>query len=169
MKKYIANIITSCRIVLSLPLLFIPLSSAWFYVIYLLAGLTDMADGIIARKTDTVSAFGSRLDTVADFVFLAISLSKFLPILELPMWLWIWSAIIALIKITNITIGLMIQHRFIAFHSVLNKITGVCLFVLPLSLCVLDVEYGGSVVCVIATAAALQEFLAVNTEDRINN
>ena len=29
MKKHIANIITGSRIVLSLPLLFVPLSSAW--------------------------------------------------------------------------------------------------------------------------------------------
>ena len=169
MKKYIANIITSCRIILSLLLLFIPLSSAWFYVIYLFTGFTDMADGIIARKTDTVSEFGSSLDTVADFVFLAISLSKFLPILDLPIWLWIWIAIIALVKITSIIIGLMIQQRFIAFHSVLNKITGVCLFVLPLSLCAIDVKYSGSVICAIATVAALQELLTVITKDRINN
>ena len=166
MKKYIANIITSCRIVLSLSLLFIPLPSAWCYVIYLLAGFTDMVDGMIARKTDTASEFGSSLDTIADFVFLAISLSKFLPILEFPIWLWIWIAIIALIKITNITIGIMVQHRFIAFHSVLNKITGACLFVLPLSLCVIDTKYSGSVICAIATVAALQEFLAVITKDR---
>ncbi len=168
MKKYIANIVTSCRIVLSLPLLFIPLSSAWYYVIYLFTGFTDMADGIIARKTDTVSEFGASLDTVADFVFLAISLSKFLPILKFPIWLWIWIAIIALIKITNIIIEVMIQHRFIAFHSVLNKITGVCLFVLPLSLCVIDVKYSGSVICVIAMVAALQEFFTVITKDRKN-
>ncbi len=128
-----------------------------------------MADGIIARKTDTVSEFGSSLDTVADFVFLAISLSKFPPILELPIWLWIWIAIIALMKITSIIIGLMIQQRFIAFHSVLNKITGVCLFVLPLSLCVIDTKHSGSVICAIATAAALQEFLTVITKDRKNN
>ena len=128
-----------------------------------------MADGIIARKTDTVSEFGSSLDTVADFVFLAISLSKFLPILELPIWLWIWIAIIALMKITSIIIGLMIQQRFTAFHSVLNKITGVCLFVLPLSLCAIDVKYSGSVICAIAMVAALQELLTVITKDRINN
>ena len=169
MKKYIANIITSGRIVLSLLLLCIPLSSAWCYVIYLFAGFTDMVDGTIARKTDTVSEFGSSLDTVADFVFLAVSLSKFLPILELPAWLWLWIAIIALMKITSIIIGVMIQHRFIAFHSVLNKITGVCLFVLPVSPCVIEVIYSGSVICAIATVAALQELLTVTTKDRENN
>ena len=51
MKKHIANIITGSRIVFSLSLLFIPLSSAWFYALYLLCGLSDMVDGTVARRT----------------------------------------------------------------------------------------------------------------------
>ena len=42
MKKHIANIITGSRIAFSLPLLFIPLTSVWFYALYLLCGLSDM-------------------------------------------------------------------------------------------------------------------------------
>ena len=72
MKKYIANIITGSRIIFSLPLLIIPLSSAWFYVLYLFCGLTDMIDGTIAKNTNAVSSFGSNLDTVADFIFMAV-------------------------------------------------------------------------------------------------
>ena len=67
--KYIANIITGSRIIFSLPLLFIPLSSACFYVFYLFCGFTDMIDGTIARKTGAVSKLGAKLDTIADFVF----------------------------------------------------------------------------------------------------
>ena len=55
-----------------MPLPFIPLSSAWFYVLYLFCGLTDMIDGTIARKTGAVSKFGEKLDTAADFVFMAV-------------------------------------------------------------------------------------------------
>ena len=61
MKKHIANIITASRIVFSLPLFFIPLSSVWFYVLYLLCGFSDMIDGTIARTTGAVSEFGARL------------------------------------------------------------------------------------------------------------
>ena len=35
-------------------------------------GLTDVMDGIIARKTNTVSDFGAKLDTGADFIFAVI-------------------------------------------------------------------------------------------------
>lgn len=99
MTKYIANIITGSRIVFSMPFLFIPLSSAWFYILYLLCGLTDMIDGAIARKTGTVSKFGARLDTVADFVFMFVCSIKVLPLMHIPVWLWVWIIIVALIKI----------------------------------------------------------------------
>ena len=87
MKKYIANIITASRIVLSLPLLLVPLSSAWFYVFYLLCGLSDMVDGTVARRTNSASEFGARLDTVSDFVFMTVALIKFVPHLPIPAWL----------------------------------------------------------------------------------
>lgn len=64
----IANSITACRILLSILILFYPAFSPMFYALYLSAGLTDMFDGVIARKTNTVSEFGSKLDTVADFI-----------------------------------------------------------------------------------------------------
>ena len=32
-----------------------------------------MVDGTVARKTNTVSEFGARLDTIADFIFFAVS------------------------------------------------------------------------------------------------
>ncbi len=84
MKKHIANIITSSRIVLSLPLIFMPLTSPWFYALYLLCGLSDMIDGVVARKTNSASEFGARLDTLSDFVFMTVALIKFLPHLHIP-------------------------------------------------------------------------------------
>ena len=62
-------VITGLRILVSAVLLFCPVFSPIFYVLYLIAGLSDMADGIVARKTNSVSEFGSRFDSIADFVF----------------------------------------------------------------------------------------------------
>ena len=50
-----ANIVTSCRILFSILMLFPPAFSAWFYTMYLFCGLTDMVHGTIARKTNTDS------------------------------------------------------------------------------------------------------------------
>ncbi|MBO4457811.1 MAG: CDP-alcohol phosphatidyltransferase family protein [Butyrivibrio sp.] len=59
-----ANIITGIRIVCSIALLFCPALSVTFKLLYIIAGVSDMIDGTIARKTGTVSELGSTLDTV---------------------------------------------------------------------------------------------------------
>ena len=157
MRKYIANIVTSCRIIFSILMLFFPAFSPWFYVMYLLCGLTDMVDGTIARKTNTVSTFGARLDTIADVILVLVALVKLLPVMNIPSWLWIWILIIAVIKITNIISGFVCNKRFTVEHTIMNKITGLLLFVLPLTLFFIELKYSAVVVCTIATFSAVQE------------
>lgn len=157
MKKHIANIITGSRIVFSLLLLFIPLSSALFYIFYLFCGLTDMIDGTVARKTGAVSNFGAKLDTASDFVFMAVCVVKLLPKINISVWLWIWIAIIAIVKVINIVMGFIRRKKLVALHTFLNKITGLLLFLLPLTLQIIVPTYSFAVVCTIATIAAIQE------------
>ena len=57
-----------------------------------------MMDGAVARKTGIVSELGARLDTIADLVFTAVCLIKLLPVLDVPAWLYLWIAVIAIIK-----------------------------------------------------------------------
>ena len=166
MKKHIANIITGSRIIFSLTLLVIPLSSAWFYVFYLFCGLTDMIDGAIARKTNAVSSFGSKLDTAADFIFMAVCAVKILPIIYLPVLLWIWIAVIAIIKFANIVFGFIRIKKLVDYHTVLNKITGLFLFLLPLTLQYIEPIYSFAIVCIMATIAAIQEcYYTIKTND----
>ena len=91
-----ANAITIFRMAASIVLLFCPVFSPAFYVFYIMAGLSDMLDGFVARKTNTVSRFGAKLDTIADYMFVAICLIKLLPVLSIPAWLYGWIGIIAL-------------------------------------------------------------------------
>ena len=65
-KKQIANIITSCRLLGSIGLLFCPVYSACFYGLYLFCGLTDMVDGKVARHFHMTSTLGQILDPIAD-------------------------------------------------------------------------------------------------------
>lgn len=157
MKKHISNIIKASRAVFSVSLLFIPLSSVRFYILYLFCGLTDMIDGTVARKTGTVSKFGARLDTVADFVFVLVCSIKILPQILIPVWLWIWIIIIALIKIFNIALVFVRKKELLSIHSTLNKLTGLALFLLPLSLSIIEVIYSVATICVLATIAVMQE------------
>ena len=128
-----ANTITFFRIAAGIVLLFCPVFSPAFYVFYIVAGVSDMLDGFVARKTNTASRFGARLDTIADFVLVVVCLIKLLPVLRIPAWLYIWIGIIALIKVIIIISGFVVQKRFVPVHSVMNKATGALLFLLPLS------------------------------------
>lgn len=152
-----ANIITSCRVLCSILLLFFHMTSIPFYVLYLFCGLSDVLDGIVARKTHTVSAFGAKLDTIADFIFVVILMIKIWLEMEVPIWLWIWIVTIGGIKTVNVIGGFVLAKRFIVVHTILNKITGVLLFLLPLSLFGVDLNYSVMVVCVVATISAIQE------------
>lgn len=155
--KYLANIVTSLRIIGSIWMMFFPTCSAWFYMMYLLCGLTDMVDGTIARKTNTDSEFGARLDTVADFIFIVASLIKLLPVMNIPGWLWLWILVIAIIKIINVISGFICKKRFIVKHTIMNKITGLLLFLLPFTLIFIELKYSAIVVCSVATFTAIQE------------
>ena len=157
MKKQIANIITSCRIFGSIGLLFCPVFSDGFYVLYLFCGLTDMVDGTIARKTGATSSFGARLDTVADFLFVIASFVKLVPVIQFPVWIWVWAAVIAVVKLVNLVWGILGRKQMPSLHTIANKVTGLCLFLLPLTMSFVDLRYTAPVVCVIATIAAIQE------------
>lgn len=152
-----ANIITIVRILCSLALLFCMPLSLPFYALYTAAGLSDIFDGWIARKTNTATEFGAKLDTLADIVFVAVVLIMLLPILELPLWMIGWIGVIALIKLVNIVIGFIRQKEFISVHSVMNKVTGGLLFVFPLTLTWIDLRYSAAVICAVATTAAVYE------------
>ena len=161
-----ANIITITRIICSIALLFVPVFSPTFYALYLIAGFTDMIDGTIARKTHTESEFGSKLDTIADFVFVVVCLIKLIPSLHLTAWQYAWVVVIATIKVFNVIFGYATQKKFFAIHSVMNKITGASLFILPLTLSFIDPVYSVSAVCLVATFAAIQEAYYINRQTK---
>lgn len=152
-----ANIITVSRILFSVLLLAFPPFSCRFAVCYLLCGITDVLDGFAARKLHTESEQGARLDSIADLIFAVIYAVRILPLLSIPLWLWIWTAIIAAVKIAGIVISSKKAHSLQIEHSFGNRLTGILLFLLPLSVCVADVKYGAAVVCITATVTAITE------------
>ena len=168
MIRHIANAVTGCRILGSVLLLFVPAFSAEFYVLYIICGLSDMIDGTIARKTDSASELGAKIDTAADLVFVTVSLIKILPAIHVPRWVWIWGAVIAMIKIGNIILGYVFQKQFVSLHTAMNKVAGLLLFLLPLTLSFAEVTYSFIAVCSVATVAAIQEgiYIAASCENR---
>ena len=90
-------------------------------------------------------------------MFAVVCLIKLLPILSIPVWLYIWIGIVALIKVVNIISGFAVQKSFVPVHSLMNKATGALLFLLPLTIPAVPLQYSAIVVCAAATFAAIQE------------
>ena len=127
--KRIPNFLSASRIALCLPLLLVDAMTVPFWVLYVMAGLTDMLDGFLARRWGVESKFGARLDSWADLVFVLAVGYKIFPWLKLPAALWMMIALIALVKIVNAISSYVVKHRIEFLHTKANKLTGFLLFI----------------------------------------
>ncbi|MEJ2672701.1 MAG: CDP-alcohol phosphatidyltransferase family protein [Deltaproteobacteria bacterium] len=85
----IPNLITMARILLT-PLFVIFLIQGAYHkalLVFLLAGVSDLADGLIARTWSQKSRLGSYLDPLADKVLMAASFVTLSVYKEIPPWL----------------------------------------------------------------------------------
>lgn len=158
-----ANALTICRIVLCVALLLTKAFSPAFFIIYALAGLTDMLDGYAARRTNSKSELGARLDSIADLVLVIVCLVKLLPAIDVPTWLWVWIAAIVLLKVANVASGLVVEKRLVMPHTVANKIAGLVVFIVPFVIPFLGITMPAIIACAVATVAAVQEGHLIRT------
>ena len=127
--KHLPNILSLLRMVGAVALLLSDVSGILFGVLYIVCGISDIADGWLARKLKCVTRTGALLDSLADICFVACLCPLLLPILELPQWLWLWAGVIVAIKIVNQTSALVMYGCFQFPHTLANKITGFLLFI----------------------------------------
>ena len=55
-------------------------------ILFVAAGLTDMLDGMIARKYNMVTDFGKLMDPLADKLLVMSALVAFIPVAGVPVW-----------------------------------------------------------------------------------
>ena len=127
--KHLPNILSSLRIVGAVALLMCDVAGTTFMTLYALCGISDIADGWLARKMKCVTKTGALLDSLADICFVACCAWKLLPILELPQWLWLWAGAIVAIKIVNQISALVRYGRCCFPHTLANKWAGFLLFI----------------------------------------
>ena len=136
MKRQLANIITISRLIGTFVLIFLAPLSKEFFICYLWCGLSDILDGYIARRTKTVSKFGSRLDSVSDLFLYTVMMIRIKAALDqiYPAFFWMLIYITVGIRLLcYIIVG--IRHRyFISRHTIFNKALGLLMFLLPFSL-----------------------------------
>lgn len=132
-KLTVPNLITTLRILGTIALLIPEPFTVPFFVIYTLCGITDILDGTIARLTKSTSQFGAKLDSVADLLFYGVMIIKIFPTLwkRLPFKIWIFVAVIVLIRISAYLVAAFKYHRFASLHTLTNKLTGLMVFAIP--------------------------------------
>ena len=127
--RQIPDLLSMSRIVLCLPLLMVDAMTTPFWVLYLIAGLTDILDGFLARRWGVESKFGAKLDSLADFVFVLVVGYKLFPYLKLPSALWMMIGLVALVKVINAISSFVVKERIEYLHTKANKLTGFLLFI----------------------------------------
>ena len=158
-----ANALTICRIALCAALLILDAFSPPFFAIYTLAGLTDMLDGYVARRTGTESALGAKLDSIADLVLAIVCLVKMLPAIDMPAWLWVWVTVIAFVKAVNVVSGLVVERRLVMPHTIANKVAGLVVFLVPFAIPLIGITAPTIIACSVAPFAAVQEGHLIRT------
>lgn len=155
--KSLPNAISALRFLGAVFLLFFGVESCAFWAIYFVCGLSDMADGYLARRLGCESKTGALLDSLADLAFVICCCFKLIPVLAFPKWLWILGGVIVAIKVINQLSALVMFKKFVFPHTIANKVTGVLLFVgVPLTL-FLESIVPMAIIAFVATFAAVQE------------
>lgn len=165
-----ADTITAIRIVMSVPLIFIPLNSGYFFTIYTIAGLSDALDGYVARKTKTASAFGAKLDSIADLSLFCVLMFRFFPSLQntIPAFIWFAAGSVALIRLSSLAVTAIKHHRFDTLHTYLNKLTGGLLFLLPYIFAFTSIVQYICILCAVAFVASVEELIIIINEKEYN-
>jgi len=165
----IPNLITISRIILSVVMLAVMNSIPLFLSIFFIAGLSDVADGYLARRLKMTTAVGARLDSIADIVF-HISIFVVLYI----KYRWVLSENILLflivlgIKLLSVVVSKVKFGKIVFLHTIANKVTGLLVFIaIPflmykMSNCYIIALLG------IAVFAALEELLILIKDDEID-
>lgn len=92
--KYIPNLITIIRIIMSLLFAYNIVAQFMYgqerninlIILFLFICISDLLDGKIARKTNSVSIIGAKLDVFADLFYIILSYVILVIIKILPLW-----------------------------------------------------------------------------------
>jgi len=132
-----------------------------FISFYLLAGLTDVLDGYLARKLKVHSSLGAKLDSFGDLAFYAVLITYLAAKhREILMPFMVSIIFVILFRVINIVFGFIKYKRLIMIHTTANKLTGFLVFLLPILIWFERKELL-TVVMVIALLSPIEEFLII--------
>lgn len=123
MRNRLPSLLTAARFPLALGLLAAEVSTR-FLALYLLCCLTDVLDGLAARRLNACSAFGARLDSAADLAVTAVLVWRLWPLAAPDPWLTLWICVAAAVRLAAALAARLRFGRFGFLHTWGNKCTG---------------------------------------------
>ena len=169
----VPNALTLLRILL-LPVVvwrFVIGDATGALIAYMAAMLTDALDGIIARKTNQITALGKLLDPIADKLSLVTLLGLFVSSGEIPLW------VLAIILFKEVMMviggGVALKHGIVVYALPIGKITTVTfvlsmvarfMSVLPLADVLLWISVALSMVALVWYAVDLMKKLGLKAD-----
>ena len=139
MVKHIPNALSMLRIPVSIAMPFLAVleNLVPFFIAFVVAGLTDVFDGIVARKLGVTSDFGEKIDSAGDGIFILCLVLSALVAMDLYLLPYHWGIGIALLTIRAMNmLFTWSKFRRVGFiHTRSTRWAGIMLYVLvPISI-----------------------------------
>ncbi|MCL2610351.1 MAG: CDP-alcohol phosphatidyltransferase family protein [Defluviitaleaceae bacterium] len=132
MIKRIPNILSISRIILTIFLIFLEPFLAPFMIVYILAVISDLIDGPLARKIGATSQFGANLDGFADFFLIIVVLFRVWPQIEFSAWLGMWIFGVIALKLLSLLVAFIRYKKLALLHTYANKFFVLVLATFPI-------------------------------------
>ena len=129
--KRLVNAITCTRFEIALILALAAPGSAWFWAAYGLGAVSDVLDGLRARRFGVQSDGGARLDSAADIAFLLALTAALLHARQSACWLLYAAGAVLLIRSVTYAAGFYKFRTFVSLYTTLNRAAGVVLVGYP--------------------------------------
>lgn len=132
MIKHIPNILSILRIILTIFLMFLTPLLTPFMIVYVMAVISDIIDGPIARKFKLTSQFGAALDGFADFFLIIVVLIRVWPLIHFSNWIGMWILGVIGLKLSSVLIGYIRYKKVVLLHTYANKFMVLLLATFPI-------------------------------------
>lgn len=166
--KYVPNILSIIRLICIIPLLLLTPLELPFMIVYVLAGLTDMVDGPVARKFNVSSQFGAALDGGADVLLVIVVLFRLIPIVEVSNWIVIWIVFAVAMKLSASVIGYIRHKQVIFLHTYIGKFFIFMLFLFPVFYIFIEADTILTALLILAMVVFAEDIFINATSKEVN-
>jgi len=157
--KKAPNVLSVSRILLAICLLLFEPFTLFFMLIYIVACLTDMFDGLVARKLKAQSKLGATVDAVADHILVACIFISVAPAVGVGTWaLWLVLGIL-LFKAVIVAFTLRKYGSVVMSHSYGHKLGATLCFLFPMFSLVIEANLAVAIIGIFMCIVMLEELL----------